>query len=295
MVTSTQHPTRGALSVATALAVLALVSGCGTGPQPSSGAEGPIGGGKSAEPIRPVIEPKGPERSRVNLKVVGQFTTRYPCCQARVTNIKRAVEILDGQRIAPGATFSLNSALGQRTTARGFVPAPMISGGILVDSVGGGISQVATTLYNAAFFAGLELVEHTPHSFYISRYPMGREATISWDGPELVFRNDWSAPIRIDARATNTAVRFRLLSLPLGRRVVTKTEPAHSFVAPRTLFITNPNLRPGERRVVQSAGSPGFDVTYTRRVYAWSTLRSSETFHVRYQPENGVVEVSPLH
>jgi vancomycin resistance protein YoaR len=278
--------------LAAALALIALAPGCGAGAQEPAGAEKSIGDEKpAASPVRPVIVPKAREGSK--LEVVGQFTTRYSCCQSRVINIKRAVELLDGQRIPAGGTFSLNAALGKRTVARGFVLAPMISGGILVDSVGGGISQVATTLYNAAFFAGLELVEHTPHSFYISRYPMGREATISWGGPELVFRNVWNAPIRIDARARSTSVRFRLLSLPLGRRVETRTEPAHSYVAPRTLFITNPNLPPGEQRVIQSAGSPGFDVTYTRHVYSWSTLRSSETFHVRYQPQNAVLEISP--
>jgi vancomycin resistance protein YoaR len=195
--------------------------------------------------------------------------------------------------IPPGGIFSLNAALGERTPARGFVSAPMISGGVFVDSVGGGISQVATTLYDAAFFAGLELVDHTPHSIYINRYPMGREATISWGGPELIFSNNWSAPIEIDAGATNTSVRFRLFSLPLGRRVVTRTGPAYSYVAPRTIFIQNPSLAPGTQRIRQSAGSPGFDVTYTRRVYVWSAVRSSESFHVRYQPQNAVVEVGP--
>jgi vancomycin resistance protein YoaR len=76
-----------------------------------------------------------------------------------------------------GQRFSMNAALGRRARARGFVAAPMISGGIHVRSVGGGISQVATTLYDAAFFAGLRLIAHTPHSFYIPRYPIGREAT----------------------------------------------------------------------------------------------------------------------
>src|SRR4029450_10125187 len=100
-----------------------------------------------------------------------------------------------------------------------FVPAPMISGGQLVDSVGGGISQIATTLYNAAFFAGFRLVAHTAPPFPISRYPMGREATISWGGPELVFDNNWPAPLRMQltVRADKVAVRF--YSRSLGRRV----------------------------------------------------------------------------
>ena len=199
----------------------------------------------------------------------------------------------DGTILRPGETFSMNAVLGERTLAKGYVPAPQISGNSFSDSIGGGISQVATMLYNGAFFAGMELIEHHPHSLYIDRYPLGREATISWGGPELIFRNDWSATLRIDARARNTSLRVRLLSLPLGRRVVTRTEPAHSYVAPRTIYIQNRSLAPGTQRVRQSAGSPGFNVTYTRRVFVWSTLRSSETFHVRYQPQNAVIEIGP--
>jgi vancomycin resistance protein YoaR len=284
-------------SCAGAVIALSLLAGCGTGSPAGapddqhSAAERPAA---TRSPAALDAKPHDrPPADRPHFEVVGQFTTHYPCCQPRVTNIKRAVQILDGKKIAPGATFSLNNALGERTTERGFVPAPMISGGAFVDSVGGGISQVATTLFNAAFFAGLELVEHTPHSIYISRYPMGREATISWGGPELIFRNDWSAPIRIDAHATDTSVRFRLFSLPLGRRIATKTRPAYSYVAPQTIYIQNRTLPPGTQRVRQSAGSPGFDVTYTRRVYEWSRLRSRESFHVRYQPQNAIIEVGP--
>jgi hypothetical protein len=99
-----------------------------------------------------------------------------------VINIRRAAVLLHRTLLRPGARFSLNERLGKRTRARGFVAAPSISGPIHVDSVGGAVSQVATTLYNAAFFAGLRLIAHTPHSFYNSRYPKGREATISWRG-----------------------------------------------------------------------------------------------------------------
>jgi vancomycin resistance protein YoaR len=277
------------------LAVLVLLSGCGAGSETRGQSDqGPASNRPDVSPTPAIVHAGSRSRpKRPRLEVVGQFTTHYPCCQPRVTNIKRAAQILDGQTIRPGAIFSLNAALGERTTQRGFVPAPMISGGSFVDSVGGGISQVATTLYNAAFFAGLELIDHTAHSIYISRYPMGREATISWGGPELIFRNDWSAPIRIAAEATNTYVRFRLFSLPLGRRVATKTGSAYSYVAPRTIYVKNRSLVSGTQRVRQSAGSPGFDVTYTRRVYEWSRLRSRETFHVRYQPQNAVIEVGP--
>ena len=105
--------------------------------------------------------------------------------QPRVTNIQRAAELLDGTILLPGKAFSLNQALGKRTVEKGFVSAPQIFNARLEEAVGGGISQVATTLYNAAFFAGIKLVAHQAHQFYISRYPMGREATVSWGGPEL--------------------------------------------------------------------------------------------------------------
>jgi len=167
----------------------------------------------------------------------------------------------------------------------------MISGGRLVDSVGGGISQVATTLYNAAFFSGLQLVAHTPHSFYISRYPMGREATISWGGPELIFVNNWPAPLRmhLTVRADNIAVRF--YSKRLGRHIVSWTGHPYGFRQPTTRVVHNPGLPAGTRRVVQEAGPAGFTIEYGRRVYKRGHLTSNEQWRVVYQPEDRVIEV----
>jgi len=186
----------------------------------------------------------------------------------------------------------MNRALGKRTRARGFVPAPMISDGVLVDSVGGGISQVATTLYNTAFFAGLGLVAHTPHSFYISRYPMGREATISWGGPELIFANDWRAPIVMRFLTTPDSITVRFYSARLGREVSSATSRPYAYVRPRVRYIRDPILPPGTRKVIQSAGGPGFSVDYSRRVYRAEQLRRDERFHVRYAPVDEVIEVS---
>ena len=167
----------------------------------------------------------------------------------------------------------------------------MISGGRLVDSVGGGISQVATALYNAAFFAGLTLVDHSPHSFYISRYPMGREATISWGGPELVFRNDWSAPVRMRLTTTADSITVSLYSHRDGRKVEAWTGRPYAYVQPTTRLVPNPRLPRGTRRVVQPAGGPGFTVTYGRRVRRGSAVVSVDGFRVRYEPVDGIVEI----
>jgi vancomycin resistance protein YoaR len=234
------------------------------------------------------------ELERLNIReVVSEFRSEYPAGEPRATNIRRAAELLDGRIIPAGGTFSMNAELGKRTAARGFVPAPTIAGHRLVDSVGGGISQLATTLYNAAFFAGLELVAHTPHSLYIDRYPMGREATISWGGPELIFRNDWPAAVYVDLEATETAVTARFFSAALGRRVETETGEPSDYVEPRVHTVANPALPPGVRSVVQEAGAAGFTVEHTRRVYRDGELRRDERFRTRYEAQNAIVEVGP--
>jgi vancomycin resistance protein YoaR len=227
-------------------------------------------------------------------EVVSTFTTEFSCCQPRVTNIQKGARILDGVVVPPGEEFSLNDALGERTAERGFVEAPMIgAGGRLVDAVGGGVSQIATTVFNAAFFAGVELVQHTPHAFYISRYPMGREATVSWGGPELVFRNDWPAGILIDTETTDTAITVRFFSAKLGRRVRTGTGEPFGYRSAQTRYILNPALPRGSSRVVQSGGIEGFSVRYWRKVFRDGELKRDERFTTHYIPEDTIVEVGP--
>ena len=226
-------------------------------------------------------------------ELVSEFTTPYNCCEPRVTNIQRAAAILDGTIIPAGGAFSLNDALGPRTLDRGFVLAPQIAAGRLEDAVGGGVSQVSTTMYNAAFFAGLELVAHTPHQFYISRYPEGREATLSLGGPELVFVNDWDAAILISAQAGSNGITIRFFSTKLGRRVETETGPRRDIVQPRVRETVKPGLAPGERVVKQELGGEGFTVSYTRKVWDGDHLRRDESFTWRYSPQDSFVEVGP--
>ena len=243
-------------------------------------------------PVEPELTTEEAKRLGIR-KLVSEFTTPYPCCAPRVANIQRAAEILDGYVIEPGARFSLNDALGERTVERGFVLAPMIEAGRLKDAIGGGVSQVATTFYNAAFFAGLELIAHTPHQFYISRYPMGREATVSWGGPELVFRNDWPAAILVKVAAGDTSITVSFYSTKLGRRVETETSDPYDYRSARTIREVNPALAPGETKSVQSGGVSGFSVDYTRKVYRGMKLIRNERYHVRYDSEDTIIEVGP--
>ena len=146
-----------------------------------------------------------PELAGVD-QLIGTFTTYHPCCAPRVTNIHRMAEIIDGTAIAPGKTFSLNDASGERTTAKGFVAAPAIVDGELRDQIGGGVSQFSTTLFNAAWFAGLDVIEHQPHSLYIPRYPPGREATLDWRAIDQVIRNFYHVEVMFNHQHRIAAV-----------------------------------------------------------------------------------------
>lgn len=226
-------------------------------------------------------------------ELVGEFSTPYNCCEPRVSNIARAAQTIDGTIIPAGNRFSLNDALGPRTTDNGYVEAPQIAAGKLEDGIGGGVSQLATTTYNAAFFAGLEIETHTPHSFYISRYPMGREATISMGGPDLVFRNDWPSAVLISAVAGDNEVTVRMFSTLHDRRVETSTGEPHDYVEPEEQEVLDTSLAPGAREVEQSAGAAGFTVSYTRKVWEGDTLRRDETYTWRYSPQNAFIKVGP--
>ncbi len=123
------------------------------------------------------------------VEVIGEFTTNYQPNQTRNINIQRIAELTQGAVIEPGGEFSINDYVGRRTRENGFVDAGVISNGVFTTSVGGGISQYATTLFNAAFFAGLDFGDYQSHSIYISRYPYGREATVNFPNVDLEILN----------------------------------------------------------------------------------------------------------
>ncbi|MFI7589148.1 VanW family protein [Spongisporangium articulatum] len=193
-------------------------------------------------------------------QLIGTFTTEHPCCQARVTNIHRMAELVDGTVVAPGAKFSLNQKVGRRTTQNGFVYAPAIADGEHVEQVGGGVSQFSTTLFNAVWFAGLRSDAHQPHSQYISRYPPGREATLDYDTIQNIFTNTTDTPVVIRTATTATSVTVALYG-HTGERTVTST--------------TGP-------RIPRENG--GFSIYVTRRIEDDGTVVGTERIGWGYQP-----------
>lgn len=157
------------------------------------------------EPVGTTTEWKGQPQ-------VKSFTTYFEAGQARVTNIHRIADLVKGALVLPGQTFSVNGHVGPRTTEKGFVVAGAIANGEHVDEVGGGVSQFATTLFNAAFFAGLPFEAYQAHSEHFSRYPYGREATMGFPNPDLAFTNDTPHGILIWTSHTPTSVTVTLYS-----------------------------------------------------------------------------------
>jgi vancomycin resistance protein YoaR len=150
---------------------------------------------------------------------VSSFTTEHPSGQPRVHNIHLAADVLNNTIVEPGQVFSLNEKLGPRTPEKGYLKAPVIGDGEFVEDYGGGVSQLTTTLYNAIFFGGYEDVEHTPHSIYISRYPMGREATINYGVTDLKFRNDTAYGVLIRTSYSTTSITVSFYGDNEGRNV----------------------------------------------------------------------------
>ena len=149
--------------------------------------------------------------------LVSSFTTFHPCCADRVVNIQTMADKIDGHILMQGDEFSINEFVGLRLAGDGYLPAGTIIAGQIENSVGGGVSQFATTMYNAVFWGGYEDIEHKAHSYYFSRYPEGIEATVNWRTPDLRFRNNTSAAIMIDTQHTRDSITVRIFGDNDGR------------------------------------------------------------------------------
>jgi vancomycin resistance protein YoaR len=212
--------------------------------------------------LTPTHDTAWAERLHIAEKV-STFTTRHPAGQPRVANIHRAADIMQNHVIEPGERFSLNAGIGPRTEARGFVKAPVIYEGEFQEDVGGGVSQFATTFYNAVFFGGYKIVFHQPHSFFISRYPMGREATISAPSPDLVFVNDTDAGILVRTSYNAVSVTVTFYGTTAGRTVTAEGPNVFGTHEPTVEFVDDPTLPVGVENERQKPFT-GYDVEVFR-------------------------------
>jgi vancomycin resistance protein YoaR len=237
---------------------------------------------------RPGFTTKDAEKLQIK-EVVSSFTTYYPHSDYRNVNLGRAAELVSGTVLKPGETFSLNDTVGERTAENGFTEGYIISNGVYKEDFGGGVSQVATTLFNAMFFAGLEDVEHKPHSFYIDRYPIGREATVAWGAVDLRFKNDTPYGVLIEAwinpssSSSSGEMTVRFWSTKHWD-ITAGVSDRYNITEEETRYITDDECVPHD-------GYGGFDIDVFRyfRKPGSNELVRKETFHTTYTPSDTVV------
>jgi vancomycin resistance protein YoaR len=221
---------------------------------------------------------------------ISEFVTYFPYARYRNINQSRAASLINGTILKPGDTFSLNDTVGERSPDNGFVKGIVIGdGATFVEQYGGAVSQVATTVYNAAFFAGLEDVEHHPHTFYIGRYPLGREATVWWGKLDLRFKNTLENGVLIRAWVVKGSETRR------GEMHVemwgTKEWNVSSSISDRY------NERePGKRyndtdECIEQDPMEGFDLDVTRifRKLGESEIEKTDVTHVSYVPSDEII------
>ena len=225
--------------------------------------------------------------------VVSSYTTIYGGIPNRIHNVDLVAHLVDDTLIAPDATFSFNGTTGDRSAAKGFLEAPVIVNGEVTTGLGGGVCQVSTTVFNAAFEAGLKITDRTNHALYISHYPQGRDATVDYPDVDLKFVNDTGNWLLLRTFVGSSSLTVNLYGSPTGRKVTSTTAPLVSHGKPPVKKTVDPSLKPGEK-VVDYDGVPAMSTSVTRDVYkADGTLLYHDVWYSSYRADPELLRVGP--
>ncbi len=221
-------------------------------------------------------------------EVMSEFTSQFPTGAtnaARTENIRVGLSYINGTVVMPGEQFSLAGTLAPISTERGYVEAGVISNGRLVKGMGGGLSQVSTTVLNTAWFAGVQLDAFTPHSYYISRYPVGREATISVGQIDNQWTNDTQSPVVIQTWIEGDTIVMRFW----GDRTVTVS----TITGERRNIVKSDERTDDSVDCLPQHAEEGFDITVTRVLTRGGEEISRRDYSTRYSPSPEVVCTNP--
>lgn len=225
--------------------------------------------------------------------VIGRYSTELETRGSerdRAHNVATAAGFLDGATIAPHGRLSFNDRVGARSRERGYRLAHVIVDGEMVDGLGGGVCQVASTLHAAAFLAGLDVVDHTPHSRPSSYIPMGLDATVVWSSVNLVLANPHPFPITVRAWMRDGRMTVELFGRRRARRV-TWDRRTLSTQGWSDRYVEDPEVPEGERRVTQR-GIRGHVILRQRTIEDGSGVHLEET-RLRYPPTDRIIRVAP--
>ncbi len=223
--------------------------------------------------------------------IVSSYTTYYGGVANRVHNVQVVSHLVDNTLIAPGKEFSFNGTTGERNAAKGLLEAPVIINGELENGLGGGTCQVSTTVFNAAYEAGLPITARTNHALYISHYPQGRDATVNYPDTDLKFVNDTGHWLLLRTFVSSSSLSVNLYGTPQHRRVESETAPLVTTGAVPIKEVPDPDLYVGQK-VVEQAGSAPQSTSVTRRVYdPKGKLLYDNTWYSSYQGDKQIVNV----
>jgi len=207
---------------------------------------------------------------------LSSFTQHFPYAAYRVTNIGQAARYVDGTIVMPGETFSMNDTVKERTVANGYTTGFIIGpGGQFREDLGGGVSTATTAVWTAAFYANMERVEQRAHSFWISRYRPGLEATVSFGSLDMRWRNPLKTAVLIKASITDSSVTVTLYGTKTFDNVQAISSPQRNTRTYATVYSSDPLC-------IAQDGVNGFDITVTRKVYKDHKVMASQDFVTSY-------------
>ena len=226
--------------------------------------------------------------------VLGEYTTKVSGTQGRRGNVKLSAAAIDGYIMNSGDVFSYNEAVGQRTAANGYAPAPAYVKGETVDEIGGGICQTTSTLYYACLLADLEITERYAHRYAPAYITLGMDATVSWGGPDYKFTNDTAYPLRIETTYENDRVTVRLIGTKTHDRYAKMTYEYLGKTEWTTVYQEDPAVAPGTQ-VVKTEPYTGHKVKSYHTIYNGdgSVYDSHYEATSDYKVRNKVVLVAP--
>lgn len=197
--------------------------------------------------------------------VLGEYTTTVNGSSVRKNNVRLAGEKCN-VILLPGEEFSYNQTVGKRTKENGFGEAGAYLNGETVQEVGGGVCQTSSTLYNAVVLANLEVTERTNHTYISSYVPIGRDATVSWGGPDFKFKNNRDYPIKIEASYAGGKLTCKIIGTNVDGSYVKFTSERTGDVAYNTKYENDATIPEGQQ-VTKQAGSNGGKAVSYRLVY----------------------------
>ncbi|SOC55697.1 VanW family protein [Ornithinimicrobium cerasi] len=238
------------------------------------------------QPVEPAIGTAAAEDW--TFSEMGAFSSVFPTGEAnssRTANLVAAVRNLDGYVVMPGEQFALSTALGDITEANGYREAPIIVDGRLVQGMGGGLSQISTVVFNTSWFSGVQLDAHTPHSYYIPRYPAGREATLALPGLDNLWTNDTDNPVVVRARIGGDTIFMSFL----GQRA----HDVETVDGPRLNPTRGERIEDDDPECVPQNPSEGFTITNVRILRSGGAEVGRDEFTTTYQAADEIVCTHP--